>query len=184
MPLQRHVAAAVLLLAVAACAAPASAPSSPGSSSPGIASSSPSALASPGASGSASGPAESPPDLVDAPPWVRNREPLPFCGVELQPGTMNADARRCFVAAAAAGQPAEMLVRATTIEGGTVQYLYRTTPGNPFEQIIDGTGDQFGSGRWERQVCIRLTRGDPVVEDPTGRLNFGFESCEDATPPL
>jgi len=141
-----------------------------------------SAAGSAASSPTTAGPSASPPDLADAPLWVRNREPLAFCGLELQPGELNVDARRCFTAAAAAGQPAEMLVRATTIEGGTVQYLYRTTPGNPFEQIIDGTGDPYGSGRWERQVCIRLTRGDPVAEDPTGRLNFGFESCEDATP--
>jgi hypothetical protein len=116
---------------------------------------------------------------------VRNREPLPFCGTETQPAeSLALEVRRCFVEAAAAGEPAEMLVRATTIEGGTVHYLYRTTPGNPFEQIIDGTGDSFGSGRWERQVCIRLTRGDPVPGDAVGALNFGFESCEDVTPPL
>ena len=115
----------------------------------------------------------------------RNRESLPFCGTETQPSEgLAAEVRRCFVDVTAAGRPAEMLVDARTIEGGTVRYLYRTTPGNPFEQIIDGTGDSFGSGRWERQVCIRLTRGDPGVGDPLGELNFGLESCQDATPPL
>ena len=186
----------MLLLAIAAACsnAPLTSPSisdSPGSPSP-AASSSPSASAaasddaSPAASTSpsASGAIE-PPDFAEAPLWVRNREPLPFCGTETQPGEALAlDVRRCFVEAAAQGEPAEMLVRATTIEGGTVHYLYRTTPGNPFEQIIDGTGDSFGSGRWERQVCIRLTRGEPVPGDAVGALNFGFESCEDVTPPL
>jgi hypothetical protein len=116
---------------------------------------------------------------------VRNRDPLPLCGIEEQPAErINLEARQCFVDAAGSGQPAEMLVLATTIEGGLVHYLYRTTPGNPFEQIIDGTGDQYGSGRWDRQVCIRMTRGDPVPGDAAGVLNFGFDSCEDATPPL
>jgi hypothetical protein len=196
MPLHRGLGTGVLLLSIAAACSTAPVTSasisgSPGSPSPAESQSasatvaasddaSPSAASSPSASG-----AIEPPDFAEAPLWVRNRDPLPFCGTETQPSaTLALDVRRCFVEAAAQGEPAEMLVRATTIEGGTVHYLYRTTPGNPFEQIIDGTGDSFGSGRWERQVCIRLTRGDPVPGDPVGALNFGFESCEDGTPPL
>ncbi len=186
----------MLLLSIAAACtnAPATSPSGSGSSvtsspaaSPSTSAStagtdaaSPSGASSPSASGGVQ-----PPDFAEAPLWVRNRDPLPFCGTETQPAEALAlDVRRCFVEAAAQGEPAEMLVRATTIEGGTVHYLYRTTPGNPFEQIIDGTGDSFGSGRWERQVCIRLTRGDPVPGDAVGALNFGFASCEAVTPPL
>ena len=152
---------------------------------PAGASPSDSASGSPSGSGGATGSAGAAPEFGEAPLWVRNRQPLPFCGTEEQrTETFDVATRQCFVAAAAAGQPAEMLIRLTTIEGGLVQYLFRTTPGNPFEQIIDGTGDAYGSGRWERQVCVRMTRGDPVREDPTGALNFGFDSCEDATPPL
>jgi hypothetical protein len=182
----------VLLIALAGCSATPAAPSTPAaSSSPavgGAAATSPSPGATtttpPSHSGSA-GPAATPPDFASAPLWVRNREPLPFCGLEEQPAeTLDLEARQCFVDAADAGQPAEMIVRATTMEGGLVHYIFRTTPGNPFEQIIDSTGDPFGSGRWERQVCIQMTRGDPVPGDAAGVLNFGFDSCEDATPAL
>jgi hypothetical protein len=90
------------------------------------------------------------PDLgADAPPGVRDREPVPFCGDE-DLGTADrfeTVARRCFVDGILAGSPVELISRAPSTEGGPVVTLYRWTGRGSVRR------DVRSDGRWSASIC-------------------------------
>jgi hypothetical protein len=88
------------------------------------------------------------PALDGAPPAVRDREPLPFCGDEDATGDVfDAAARRCFLDGIRAGSPVELLSRSASTEGDAVETVYRWP----------GTGSVVKSVRnaagWQSAVC-------------------------------
>lgn len=123
----------------------------------------------------------SPTPVAWLPPWagrstpdaVVNRTLLPFCGLSEigLSGPGDAAVRACFVAALAAGRPAEMAEIRHTIEGDPIAAIIRSRPGGGVEIFFDSTQDQFGSRTWTRQVCAGH------VTDPTS-LYFGTD-CRD-----
>jgi hypothetical protein len=68
-----------------------------------------------------------PPIDVPLPTEVRDRRPLPLCGVESASsgGPFATDARRCFVAGILAGEPVEFITHGVGTEGEKTLTLYR-----------------------------------------------------------
>jgi hypothetical protein len=95
-------------------------------------------------------PAPAAPDLgPDAPPGVRDRPPLAFCGDEDLGPTSRYDtpARRCFVDGILAGVPVELISHAPSTEGDPVVTLYRWTGRGSVRRAVR-TG-----GQWSLSVC-------------------------------
>ena len=121
--------------------------------------------------------------LVPATPeWVTDRRPLPACGVELvtAEGGMEADARRCLLAAWEAGDEAELISRFTTADGDTTTRYLRVHANGSIEIFVDATLDALGSGRWERLECDSLA---PVADDGETELVFTEQGCQTVTLP-
>lgn len=101
------------------------------------------------------------------------RSLLPFCGVEERGviGQVNADARRCFVAALRDGTGAELASIYSTIEGDPIAMITRALPGGGLEIFVDSTQDAFGAHGWTRTIC----RG--AVESQ--EVGFVGDDCDD-----
>jgi hypothetical protein len=101
------------------------------------------------------------------------RSVLPFCGVEEGgfAGLINAEVRRCFVAALRDGTAAEFASIRSTIEGDPIATITRALPGGGLEILVDSTQDAYGARVWTRMIC----RG--FVEDQ----KFGFvrDGCDE-----
>jgi hypothetical protein len=117
--------------------------------------------------------------LPAAPDWVTDRRPLPACGVELltEEGGMDAEARRCLLAAWEAREDAELITRFTTAEGDATTRYLRVYANGSIEQFVDATLDALGSGRWERLACDSL---EPVADDD---VVFTEQGCRPVTLP-
>lgn len=95
----------------------------------------------------------------NVPEAVRTREPLPSCGVERatwQDGPWNLEARRCFLAAYRAAQPAEFVSTRLTIEGDPFRMVFRVLGPGRIEVFIDSTRDAWSARTWERYACPSL----------------------------
>jgi hypothetical protein len=114
--------------------------------------------------------------IPNAPDWIVNRQPLPFCGEETvgPDGGHNLDARRCLLAAFESGGEGELISHATTIEGDPRTQLTRVHA-NGVEIFVDATSDRFGAGRWVRLTCQSLT----AVDDATAAPVFTEDECEE-----
>lgn len=115
------------------------------------------------------------------PEAVRTREPLPSCGVERatrQDGPWNLEARRCFLAAYQAAQPAEFASTRLTIEGDPFRMVFRVLAPGRIEVFVDSTQDAWSARTWERYACPSLV----VTFDSLPRPEFGMdESCTATT---
>jgi hypothetical protein len=120
--------------------------------------------------------------LPAAPDWVTDRRPLPACGVELltEEGSMDAEARRCLLAAWEAGEEAELITRFTTAEGDATTRYLRVRADGSIELFVDATLDALGSGRWERLTCDSL---EPVADDGETDQVFTEQGCRPVTLP-
>ena len=90
---------------------------------------------------------------------LRDREPLPLCGVEhaASGGPYETDARRCFRDSVQSGQPAEFLTMGPGTEGDEALTLYRFL-GNGAVIRFDREG-----GAWSQTACgITVLRTDVV----------------------
>ena len=126
---QRGLALAIVLLAVAGCASPAT-PRPPTPSSPSF-----------------------------APPAVANRTVLPSCGVEratTQQGPWNEAARECFWDAYRAQRPTEFVSTRLTIEGDPITSIYGVVAGGRVQIFIDSTQDRYSDRGWQRLDCSTL----------------------------
>jgi hypothetical protein len=88
------------------------------------------------------------PAIDGAPPPIRDRKPLPFCGDEDATGdAFDVAARRCFLDGIRAGSPIELVSRSASTEGDPLVTLYRWS----------GTGSAVKSVRnaagWASAVC-------------------------------
>jgi hypothetical protein len=124
--------------------------------------------------------------IPSAPPdWVTNRRELPPCGSETldQGGSPDVEARECLIDAWREGRAAELLTEMRTIEGDPVSRLTRVLEDGRVEVFIDSTMDRFGSGKWDRMVCIGLR---PVRADDGLSEEWVFveEGCGDPEPDL
>ena len=117
----------------------------------------------------------------NVPEAVRTREPLPSCGVERatrQDGPWNVDARRCFLAAYRAAQPAEFASTRPTIEGDPIRMVFRILGPGRIEVFVDSTQDAWSARTWERYACPSLT----VTFDGIPQPEFGVdEGCTATT---
>jgi hypothetical protein len=88
------------------------------------------------------------PALDAAPPAIRDRKPLPFCGDEDATGDVfDAAARRCFLDGVRGGSPVELVSRSASTEGDPVVTLYRWTgTGSVVKSVRNGAG-------WQTAVC-------------------------------
>jgi hypothetical protein len=100
-----------------------------------------------------------PPIDVPAPAEVRDRRPLPLCGVETASsgGPFATNARRCFAAGVLAGEPVEFITRGVGTEGEKTLTLYR----------FDGDGAAMRydheAGTWTWAACgIALLRSEVI----------------------
>ena len=115
------------------------------------------------------------------PAAVRDRAPLPSCGVEnatRQDGPWNVSARRCLVAAYAAGAGAEFVSTRPTVEGDSFRVVYRVLGAAEVEILIDSTQDAWSNRTWERIRCRQLT----IDETATPAPDFAWgEGCSTET---
>lgn len=126
-------------------------------------------------------PSDSPAPAAWLPPWagpatpteVIARSALTFCGVEEGglAGVIDAEVRRCFVAALRDGSGAEFASIRSTIEGDPIATITRALPGGALEILVDSTQDAFGARVWARTIC----RG--FVEDQ--EFGFGRDGCDE-----
>ena len=130
---------------------------------------------------SASAVAGATPMPVDGPPEVRNRTPLPSCGHEVVERIefvdhYDAQVRECFLTAYNAGEPAEFVTDALTVEGGRSRAIYRYLSSGAIEIFVDSTGDPLATPGWVRVLCrsIRV-----VHEDPAGVPFFVGDECDE-----
>jgi hypothetical protein len=106
------------------------------------------------------------------PQAVREREPLPSCGVERairQDGPWNLEGRRCFLVAYRAGAPAEFVSTRLTVEGDLFRMVFRVLGRGRSEVLIDSTLDKWSNRTWERATCTSLN----VVETGMPSPDFG-----------
>ncbi len=117
----------------------------------------------------------------DVPASVRDREPLPSCGVETatnQGGPWNIDGRRCLAAAYRSGSPAEFVSTRPTIEGDPFRVVYRVLGPGRVEILVDSTRDAWSDRSWSRMSCSRLTIDETATPGP----DFGWgDDCASAT---
>jgi hypothetical protein len=110
------------------------------------------------------GPSTAPGDVRSAPTAYRTRTPLPDCGSfersrlgkELDAGARAV--RDCFVAAQAAGRPAELRMVLATIDAGPAYEVFRTQRGG-IEQWTTGynsTSGPHGTTYWLHFTCHKL----------------------------
>ena len=107
--------------------------------------------------------------LPGSPPdWVANRLPLPSCGEEElgQGDAGNIEGRLCLFDAYLAGQGAELISTALTIEGDPITRYIRVHESGVVEIFIDASRDRFGSGEWERLRCNGLLSVDEANQAP------------------
>jgi hypothetical protein len=179
-----RLAAAVAVLAVAACGSGATSSSAPPvSASPGGASGIPSASGTqPGGSDPQAGPVWLPEWAADSdvPDAVATRRALPFCGIEVapapQPGIfVDRAVRLCFWEAHQAGREAEFVSVQSTMEGAPIATIYRLAADGTVEVLTDFTQDAFGGGAWTVQTC------EEVVEAEGDEL-VGVSDCTEGPP--
>lgn len=117
----------------------------------------------------------------NVPEAVRSRQPLPSCGVERatrQDGPWNLEARRCFLAAYRAAQPAEFASTLLTIEGDPFRMVFRVLGSGRIEVFIDSTQDAWSAKTWLHLACRELALIDGAPAQPA----FGpDETCTETT---
>lgn len=187
-----RLAASLAVVILAGCAttvpAPSGAPSAAGPSSapsaagPSSAAASAHATPAPSPDASATGATVWLPDWADGstPRAVRERTPLPLCGVERAPEPQPMEyidevVRGCFWEAARAGRPAEWVSIQGTMEGAAIATIYRLPGDGTVEVLSDFTQDPLGSGGWFRTVCNEVVEGE-------GESLVGVADCAEAVP--
>jgi hypothetical protein len=98
--------------------------------------------------------------FVNAPAAVRERAPLPACGVETIRASSDADnnveGRRCLWSAYQEHRPAEFVTTRPTVEGDPITYIYRVLPDGEVEVFVDSTRDAWSAKTWLRLACPQL----------------------------
>ena len=118
----------------------------------------------------------------DEPDWIVNRMPLGSCGVETiaADGALDAGARTCLLEAFQNGDGRELISTQTTEEGDPITTYYRVHENGTVEIFVDATRDRFGSQRWQRYRCDRLSPVDDVNPDlANGARIFLEQGCEE-----
>jgi len=119
---------------------------------------------------------------ADQPDWIVNRMPLESCGVETIDNGMglNVEGRTCLLSAFQAGDGAELVSTSLTEEGDPITTYYRVHENGTVEIFIDATRDRFGSRRWQRYRCDRLSPANDVNPDLANEARVFLEQgCEE-----
>ena len=114
-------------------------------------------------------PAVAAPALDGAPPAIRDREPLPFCGDEDATGDVfDRAARQCFLEGIRAGSPVELVSRSASTEGDPVVTLDRWAgTGSVVKTVRNAAG-------WASAVCA-IT---PIATDAVFVLAGGCDPVD------
>jgi hypothetical protein len=125
------------------------------------------------------------PQFVNAPLAVRERSPLPACGVETASGRegFNVDGRRCLWAAYEEHRAAEFISTQVTVEGDPITWIYRVGHGGDVEVFLDSTRDRWSARTWLRLTCpgLALIEGAPGQPAFTAGLNQAGGDCAETT---
>jgi len=119
---------------------------------------------------------------ADQPDWIVNRMPLESCGVEtIDNGkSLNVEGRTCLLSAFQAGDGAELVSTSLTEEGDPFTTYYRVHENGTVEIFVDATRDRFGSQRWQRYRCDRLSPANDVNPDLANEARVFLEQgCEE-----
>jgi hypothetical protein len=103
--------------------------------------------------------------LASAPQQVRDRTPLPACGLELfgRGGPWNLPARQCFWDAYVAGEPAEFITTRPSGAGKPLVVIFRSLGGGKAEYFADESAI-WGGPVWTWTTCDMLSAtSDPAV---------------------
>lgn len=123
--------------------------------------------------------------FVNAPLAVRERTPLPACGVETASGRdgPNVEGRRCLWAAYQEHRPAEFISTQLTVEGDPITWIYRVGAGGDVEVFLDSTKDSWSAKTWIRLTCpgLSLVEGAPGQPAISAGLNQPGGDCAETT---
>ena len=104
------------------------------------------------------------------PALISARPAVTFCGHDSVVRSVRGDVGdpepwECLLEAREAGDAAELISDALTLEGAPMRSIFRVRPSGEVEWWADLTRDPFGSGQWTRSVCGRLQtdHADPSV---------------------
>ena len=133
-------------------------------------------------------PLPDPPDatqFVNAPLAVRERSPLPACGVETasEGGGVNVEGRRCLWSAYQEYRPAEFISNQLTVEGDPITWIYRVGADGDVEVFLDSTKDAWSAKTWIRLGCpgLSLVEGAPGQPAISAGLNQPGGDCAETT---
>ena len=123
--------------------------------------------------------------FANAPLAVRERTPLPACGVETASGGggVNVEGRRCLWAAYQEHRPAEFISNQLTVEGDPITWIYRVGAGGDVEVFLDSTRDAWSAKSWIRLACpgLSLIEGAPGQPAISAGLNQPGGDCAETT---
>lgn len=114
---------------------------------------------------------------VDPPAYVRERDPLPHCGVEdtrLPDASTDGTARECFTRAVLAGERAEFIELTSTSEGDPIASIARYLGRGGIDVMLDQSQDRSSSVGWTRSQCALLLLGDGT--------SFAASNCVEGPP--
>ena len=124
-------------------------------------------------------------DVDAAPATVLEADGVPLCGIEhgVQGGYagLNEQARRCFLDAHTAAQPALFIEQQPTSEGDPIVSIWRTGVDGSIVIDIDTTRDAYGPRGWEHVSCDELTTTFPGAPETPPDSYFACDDASDAT---
>lgn len=127
-------------------------------------------------------------DVEAAPASVIELAGAVLCGMEQRggqeltaEGSLDEEARRCFLDRHLSAQPAVFVEESPTTEGDPIVTVWRTSDDGTMEVYVDSTRDAYGSGQWSRQPCRQLTTSFPQSSEPFPASYFTCSSSSATT---